>query len=110
MLGEAALDQLGLNLAEELPAQCMHWATAQRWSLAARNAGGQMHDSEEASSDRSACLDLDVFSFQHGVRSGLTTQAQRQPPESGGGAHDALPNYPRLANGKRGGCSLQRSG
>src|SRR5438876_4817087 len=28
--------------------------------------------------------------------------AQRQPPESTGGAHDALPNYPRLANGKRG--------
>ena len=37
-------------------------------------------------------------------------QAQRQPPESAGGAQGRLPNHPRLANGKRGGCSLQRSG
>src|SRR5207247_565032 len=37
-------------------------------------------------------------------------QAQRQPPESAGGAQGRAPNHPRLANGKRGGCSLQRSG
>src|SRR5438046_1407454 len=37
-------------------------------------------------------------------------QAQRQPPESDGGAQGRAPNLPRLANGKRGGCSLQRSG
>src|SRR5213593_4607021 len=36
-------------------------------------------------------------------------QAQRQPPESAGGAQGRAPNHPRLANGKRGGCSLQRS-
>src|SRR5881628_3654622 len=35
-------------------------------------------------------------------------QAQRQPPESAGGAQGRRPNLPRLANGKRGGCSLQR--
>src|SRR6266705_2372007 len=36
--------------------------------------------------------------------------AQRQPPESAGGAHARCTNHPRLPTGKRGGCSLQRSG
>src|SRR6266566_2661421 len=34
---------------------------------------------------------------------------QRQPPESAGGAQGRRSIHPRLANGKRGGCSLQRS-
>ena len=36
-------------------------------------------------------------------------QAQRQPPLSAGRAQGRRPNHPRLANGKRGGCSLRRS-
>src|SRR5204863_9691458 len=48
--------------------------------------------------------DVDIQNMQKRL-----DQAQRQPPESAGGAQGRRPNHPRLANGKRGGCSLQRS-
>ena len=52
----------------------------------------------------------DELSAVHSARIGLTTQAQRPPPETPGRLQQSRTNYLNRPTAQRGGGSLQRSG